>query len=136
MFLVEIEAGREALYKSVSALAEAIHRGEVGPRSRIFHRASSSWISITLHPEYKKAAASRDSQPLPPLARTQWTFFGAEVKGREIGETPATKREAKQPTGKTKEDRGGQSRPGLRGLLARAFRSRTPTPRTSEASGA
>jgi hypothetical protein len=131
MFLVEIEAGREALYKSVDALAEAVHRGEVGPRSRIFHRASSSWISITLHPEYKKAAAARDSQPLPPLARTQWTFFGAEVKGREIVETPATKREAKQPAGKTKE-----SRPGLRGLLARAFRSRIPTPRTSETSRA
>jgi len=131
MFLVEIEAGREALYDSVNTLAEAIRRGEVGPRSRIFHRASSSWISITLHPEFKKVAAARDSEPLPPLARTQWTFFGAEVKGREIGETPATKREAKpQPTGKTSE-----SRSGLRALLGRAFRGRAPAPRTSEASG-
>jgi hypothetical protein len=132
MFLVEIEAGREALYNSVNALAEAIHRGEVGPRSRIFHRASSSWISITLHPEFKKIAAARDSEPLPPLVRTQWTFFGAEAKGREIEETPAPNREAKQPpTRKTSE-----SRTGLRGLLDRALRSRAPTPRTSEASGA
>jgi hypothetical protein len=133
MFLVEIEAGREALYDSVDALAEAIHRGEVGPQSRIFHRASSSWISITLHPEFKKAAAARDSQPLPPLARTQWTFFGAEARGREIDETPATKREAKQqqqPTGKTSE-----SRTGLRALLGRAFRSRAPATSTSETSG-
>jgi hypothetical protein len=136
MFLVEIEAGREALYDSVDALAEAIHRGEVGPQSRIFHRASRSWISITLHPEFKKAAAARDSAPLPPLARTQWTFFGAEVKGREIDETPAPKREAKQPTAKTKEGRSAQSRPGLLGLLGRAFRSRAPTPSTSKASGA
>jgi hypothetical protein len=130
MFLVEIEAGREALYDSVNALAEAIHRGEVGPRSRIFHRASSSWISITVHPEFKKAVAVRGSEPLPPLARTQWTFFGTEPKGREIDETPATKREDKEPASKTSE-----SRPGLRGLLGRAFRSRAPTPRTSEASG-
>ena len=130
MFLVEIEAGREVLYNSVDALAEAIRLAEVGPRSRIFHRASSSWISITLHPEYKKAAAERDSEPLPPLARTQWTFFGAEAKGREIDETPAKSREAKQPTVKTTE-----SPAGLRGFLARAFRGRAPTP-TSEASGA
>jgi hypothetical protein len=130
MYLVEIEAGREALYNSVSALAQAIRRGEVGPRSRIFHRASSSWISITLHPEFKKAAAARDSQPLPPLARTQWTFFGAEPRGREIDETPVKKSEAKQSTGKTRENRSG-----LRGLLGRAFRNRAPIPRTSQTSG-
>jgi hypothetical protein len=132
MFLVEIEAGRETLYDSVNALAEAIRRGEVGPQSRIFHRASLSWISITLHPEFKKAATARDSEPLPPLARTQWTFFGAEPKGREINETPATTAKAKQPkpTAKPRE-----SRPGLRDLLGRAFRSLTPTPRTSETSG-
>lgn len=130
MFLVEIEAGREALYDSVNALGEAIRRGEVGPRARIFHRASSSWISITLHPEFKKAAAARDSEPLPPLARTQWTFFGAEPRGREIDETPATKGDAKQPTGKKSD-----GRPGLRGLFARAFRGRAPTRTTSETSG-
>jgi hypothetical protein len=130
MFLVEIEAGREALYDSVDALAEAIRRGEVGPRSRIFHRASSSWISITLHPEYRKAAAARDSEPLPPLARTQWTFFGTESRGRQIDETPVTKADAEQSTGKTTE-----SRPGLRGLLGRAFRRRSSIPKTSEASG-
>jgi hypothetical protein len=129
MFLVEIEAGREALYDSVNALAGAIRRGEVGARSRIFHRASSSWISITLHPEFKKVAAERASEPLPPLARTQWTFFGAEPKGREIDETPVKKSEAKPPTGKTTE-----SRSGLRGLLGRAFRNRAPIPSTSEPS--
>ena len=59
MYLVEIEAGREQLYQSVEALASAIRGGVIGPDSRIFHRASSSWISITLHPEYRKAVASR-----------------------------------------------------------------------------
>ncbi len=129
MFLVEIEAGREALYNSVDALGEAIRRGEVGPQARIFHRASRNWISITLHPEFKKAVAARDSEPLPPLARTQWTFFGLEAKGREIDETPVKKPEAKQPAGKT----SGRSR--LRALLDRTFRSRSATPRTSETSG-
>ena len=76
MYLVEIEAGREQVYPSVEALAAAIRRGVIGPDSRIFHRASSSWISITLHPEYRKAMAARAAEPLPPLARSQWTFFG------------------------------------------------------------
>jgi hypothetical protein len=131
MFLVEIEAGREALYNSVNALAAAIRRGEVGPQSRIFHRASSSWISITLHPEFKKAAATRVSEPLPPLARSQWTFFGVEPKGREIDEPLATSRDAGQPTTATTSER----RPGLRGLLGRAFRSLAPTARATETSG-
>jgi hypothetical protein len=130
MFLVEIEAGREALYDSVNALAAAIRRGEVGPQSRIFHRASSSWISITLHPEFKKAAATRGSELLPPLARSQWTFFGVEPKGREIDEPPATNRDAGEIPAKTSESRGR-----LRDLLGRAFRSLAPTSRTTEPSG-
>jgi len=129
MFLVEIEAGREALYDSVNALAQAIRQGEVGPQSRIFHRASSSWISITVHPEFKKVAAARASEPLPPLARTQWTFFGVEPKERETEETPGTKSDPKQPTRKISENR-----PGLRGFFRRAFRGRTPTTGTPESS--
>jgi hypothetical protein len=130
MFLVEIEAGREALYNSVTALAAAIRRGEVGPRSRIFHRASSSWISITLHPEFKKAIAARDSEPLPPLARAHWTFFGTEPKGREIDEPTVTNRDAEQPTAKASESHGR-----LRRLLGRAFRGSASTSSTSGNSG-
>lgn len=130
MYLVEIEPGREELYDSVTALAEAIRRGEVGPRSRIFHRASSSWISIMLHPEFKKATAARDNEPLPPLARTQWTFFGLEPRGREIDEPPATDGNA----GRTA-DKSSGSRRRLRGLLGRALRLLSPTPETSETPG-
>ena len=117
MYLVELEAGREELYQSVDALASAIRRGEVGPQSRIFHRASSSWISITVHPAYRKAAAAEVSEPLPPMARTQWTFFGLEARAREIQEAvPATSR-GSETASETIE------RPsGLRGLLRRAFR--------------
>ena len=87
MYLVEIEAGREQLYQSVEAFAAAIHSGVIRPDSRIFHRTSSSWISITLHPEYRKAIAARAAEPLPPLPRKQWTFFGTEAPGRQIDET-------------------------------------------------
>lgn len=87
MYLVEIEAGREQVYPSVATLAAAIRGGVIGPDSRIFHRASSSWISITVHPEYRKAIAARPPEPLPPLARNQWTFFGAEPPARQAIET-------------------------------------------------
>lgn len=86
MYRVELEAGREQQYDSVDAFAAAIRGGEVGPEARIFHRASSSWIPVTLHPEFKKAIAARAGAPLPPLARTRWTFFGLEPRARAIDE--------------------------------------------------
>ncbi|MBA3893634.1 MAG: hypothetical protein H0X69_08055 [Gemmatimonadales bacterium] len=122
MYLVEIEAGREALYESVDALAAAIRRGEVGPQARIFHRASSNWISITLHPEFKKMNAARQSEPLPPLARTRWTFFGVEQGGREIDEPAVPVRAAVSPTESVKQERG------LKRLLGRAFRGLSSSP--------
>jgi hypothetical protein len=76
MYLVELEPGREQLYQSVEALASAIRRGEVGPEARIYHRASSTWLSITVHPAYKKIATPQ-ATPSPP-ARRRWTFFGLE----------------------------------------------------------
>ena len=128
MYLVEIEAGREQVYHSVEALAAAIHGGVIGPDSRIFHRASSSWISITLHPEYRKAMAARAAQPLPPLKRSQWTFFGTEAPGRAIDETlGATKGqpEAAEPDPKPR---------GLRGLFSRKRRAQAAPSETKQAS--
>lgn len=34
-----------------------MRRGEITTDSRIFHRATSSWISITKHPEYRRLQA-------------------------------------------------------------------------------
>jgi hypothetical protein len=117
MYLVEIEAGREQVYHSVEALAAAIHGGVIGPDSRIFHRASSSWISITLHPEYRKAMAARAAAPLPPLKRAQWTFFGTEAQGRTIDETHgAAPRQPEAPQSDPKPR-------GLRGLFSRKRRA-------------
>jgi hypothetical protein len=117
MYLVEIKAGQERLYESVEDLAAAIHTGVIGPDSRIFHRASSSWISITLHPEYRKAMAVRATESLPPLKRSQWTFFGTEAPGREIDaalEAAQTRPEAKEQAPR---------RRGLRGLFSRRRRT-------------
>ena len=105
MYLVEIKTGQEQLYDSVEDLAAAIHGGVIGPDARIFHRTSSSWISITLHPEYRKAMAARATESLPPLRRSQWTFFGTEPAGREIDPAleaqpqPAPAEEAPRPRG-------------------------------------
>lgn len=118
MYLVEIEAGRERLYESTATFAAAIRSGEITPASRVFHRAKSSWISVTLHPEYRKAVAARASEPLPPLARNQWTFFGVEPLGREIVEAPA----ASQQEASSEPETG--RRRGLRGLFSRARRGR------------
>jgi hypothetical protein len=78
MYLVELEPGREELYQSVEALASAIRRGEIGPGARIYHRASSTWLSITVHPAYKKIAAPQAGVTSPPPVRRRWTFFGLE----------------------------------------------------------
>jgi hypothetical protein len=80
MYLVERRPGNEVLYRSPAELAAAIDRGEVDSQSRIFHRATSTWISITLHPHFRAKAAERSREPLPPLARKSWTFFAVEAR--------------------------------------------------------
>ena len=127
MYLVEIEAGREELFQSVESLASAIRRGEVGPQSRIFHRASSSWVSITVHPEYRRAAAARADEPLPPLARKQWTFYGLEPNGRGFQDAVESADDEARTPAVASDDNGG-----LRGMLGRAFRGLSATPKPSE----
>ena len=117
MYLVEIETGREQLYQSVEALAAAIRGGVVGPDSRIFHRASSSWISITVHPEYRKAMSARPEDPLPPLPRTQWTFFGTQPLEREVIEASE---QAPSPPAQVETSSAPR---GLRAIFGRGRRS-------------
>ncbi|HKT61594.1 MAG TPA: hypothetical protein VJQ46_16175, partial [Gemmatimonadales bacterium] len=76
MYLVELRPGKEELYRTTEDLAAAIRSGDVDAHSRIYHRATSKWISVTLHPQYKAIIAERPaSPPMPPLERTNWTFF-------------------------------------------------------------
>lgn len=129
MYLVEIETGREQMYQSVEALAAAIRNGVIGPDSRIFHKASSSWISITLHPEYRKAVAKRPPEPLPPLTRSQWTFFGTQPPTRKIMDVDAVIDARPGPA-----ERAEPAAP--RGLRSLFRRSRRASSDTAEQSGA
>jgi len=67
MYLVELRPGKEELYRSSDELALAIRNGDVDSRSRVYHRATAKWISITLHPQYRAivAAAKEDSGGRP-----------------------------------------------------------------------
>ncbi len=56
MYRIELSRGTEQSFGSPEALAAAIRRGEVAPQARIYHRATATWISITLHPLYRQHA--------------------------------------------------------------------------------
>lgn len=77
MYLVELRPGKEELYRSSDELALAIRNGDVDARSRVYHRATAKWISITLHPQYRAivaAAKEEDSGSRP--ARRGWSILG------------------------------------------------------------
>jgi hypothetical protein len=76
MYLVELRPGKEELYRSSDELALAIRNGDVDARSRIYHRATAKWISITLHPQYKAIITAPKEEPAPRPVRKGWTFLG------------------------------------------------------------
>ncbi len=81
MYLVELRPGKEELYRTGEDFAAAIRVEDVDAHSRIYHRATSKWISVTLHPHYKAIAAERESAAAAsqPSAESQesWSFFNA-----------------------------------------------------------
>ena len=82
MYLVELRPGKEELYRTGDELAAAIRSGDVDMHSRIYHRATSKWISVTLHPQYKAIVAEAwRSEHLTDLP----TFFGSP-DGSDLGE--------------------------------------------------
>jgi hypothetical protein len=76
MYLVELRPGKEELYRSSDELALAIRSGDVDERSRVYHRATAKWISITLHPQYKAIVAAAKEEPSPRPARRTWSILG------------------------------------------------------------
>jgi hypothetical protein len=80
MYLVELRPGREELYRTGDDLAAAIRSGEVDGHSRIYHRSTSKWISITLHPQYKAIVADK---PTKPADRTGWTYLTDQAETLE-----------------------------------------------------
>jgi len=84
MYLVELRPGKEELYRTGDDLALAIRDGEVDARSRIYHRSTAKWISITLHPQYKAIVAGQQEELLRPL-RKAWTgLLPARLTGQAV----------------------------------------------------
>ena len=89
MYLVELKPGKEELYRSSDELAIAIREGDVDARSRIYHRVTAKWISITLHPQYKAIVAGQDEQA--PASRKAWRLLPKGIPVElSSSETPAS----------------------------------------------
>ena len=85
MYLVELRPGKEELYRTGDDLALAIRDGAVDARSRIYHRATAKWISITLHPQYKAIVADQQEEAARPV-RKAWSILpGLTGQGLEAG---------------------------------------------------
>src|SRR3954466_6021135 len=96
MYLVELRPGKEELYRSSDELALAIRNGDVDARSRVYHRATAKWISITLHPQYRAivTAAKEDSGSRP--LRGVWGMLSGGIS--EQGLPPQQQGPANGPT--------------------------------------
>jgi hypothetical protein len=53
-YRVEVTPGQELVYPTPDTLRAAMHGGIITAESRIFHRAASTWVCITQHPEYRR----------------------------------------------------------------------------------
>jgi hypothetical protein len=91
MYLVELKPGKEELYRTVDDLALAIKVGDVDARSRIYHRATAKWISITLHPQYKAIVAGQKEEQTSRPSRKAWGLLPASLTGlsEELSPTDA-----------------------------------------------
>jgi hypothetical protein len=85
MYLVELRPGKEELYRSSDELALAIRNGDVDARSRVYHRATAKWISITLHPQYKAIVAAAKEDPASRPTRRSWGILGGSTEPTKEG---------------------------------------------------
>lgn len=89
MYLVELRPGKEELYRSSDELALAIRNGDVDSRSRVYHRATAKWISITLHPQYKAIVAAAKEEPAArPMRR--WSILGGSQEPTSQSSQPTS----------------------------------------------
>jgi hypothetical protein len=99
MYLVELRPGKEELYRSSDELALAIRNGDVDARSRVYHRATAKWISITLHPQYKAIVAASKEDSVPRPARRVWGILGGNDKPVESNGVESNGSDAAAPNG-------------------------------------
>jgi hypothetical protein len=95
MYLVELKPGKEELYRTSDELALAIRNGDVDARSRVYHRATAKWISITLHPQYRAIVSAAKDDPRSTPARRSWSVL-TESTGQVLETTQATIAQASQ----------------------------------------
>lgn len=122
MILIELDTGDEELFKSSEELGAAIRRGAIGPNSRIYHRRSAHWLPITVHPEFRKVAAERANQPLPPLKRRQWTFLAPDAEDEQLALDPSPSPPPSHIASGASEG-NKKSRPGWGTAIGKALRS-------------
>jgi hypothetical protein len=77
MYLIKVTPGTEQLFRSSEALVAAIRSGEVASQARIFHRATAKWISVMLHPLYRRHAQSQREARLRPEFARLYTYLQA-----------------------------------------------------------
>jgi hypothetical protein len=132
MILIELDTGNEELFKSSEELGAAIRRGAIGPNSRIYHRRSAHWLPITVHPEFRKVAAERANQPLPPLNRRQWTFLAPGAQDEQVDRDPSPSTPP-SPSASEAAEVSEKSRPAWRAAIGKALRSLRLSKATSRA---
>jgi hypothetical protein len=86
----------------------------VDGHSRIYHRSTSKWISITLHPQYKAIVAAKPAQP-SQSDRSSWTYLTAQAETLESavaepeGGIDSERRSESDPSDGTSDGEGGDS---------------------------
>jgi hypothetical protein len=87
MFLVEPKSGQRCHYGSARALGAAIRRGELGAGARIFHQRTNRWLPITVHPEYRRAAADREERTAAQWRERPWTWLAERPVHDAVADT-------------------------------------------------
>jgi hypothetical protein len=113
MYLVELKPGKEELYRTGDELAIAIRDGDVDSRSRIYHRATAKWISITLHPQYKAIVTAAQSEPVRQ-PRKVWGLLPTSLTSQPVEVSSA---DAPRSDGGVHQRWKGPTGLGLAGIL-------------------
>ena len=91
-YLVEVGGGRQLRYETLHAFRSGIRNGEIAADARIYHRATSTWVSITKHPEYRKIQAENP----PPLLQPEDIADPEAPTGRGTPPTPGLRQLGKR----------------------------------------
>ena len=58
MYRIKLGSGDESVFNSIEELSFGIGTGIIGQDAQIYHDTAEKWLPVTVHPAYKKAAAS------------------------------------------------------------------------------